>query len=310
MITNWKITGAITYFLLLVNVLTYAQYHTNNEVAEDAPVYLNTYDKYKNINAEYNKRYYSKDRMEELKKQKEFQYDEVTNNTLRNNSGSTGTKQQVQYYYDTTTRVPNYNVNPGTPSNAQQQQNEHNPHTQYNPNAQGNSNSSTPTSTTPSTPPKPPPADGLGWGWILLIFLLLVALLLYAMGITPSTLFGRASYTTMATSKPNHNFEDIHSIQYETELDKAIRLHNYKLAVRLLYLENLKLLNDNKLIVWQKNKTNIDYIIEINNATVKKAFRQITTSFEYVWYGNFSIDQPTFNLIHQSMLHFKTSIVA
>lgn len=99
--------------------------------------------------------------------------------------------------------------------------------------------------------------------------------------------------------------KDIHHINFEKEIEKAISDHNYRLAVRLLYLKNLKYLADTKKVDWKPHKTNADYLREIPAGTLKNAFADITYVFDYVWYGNFQIDEPMFEKAKMAFAQFE-----
>jgi hypothetical protein len=100
--------------------------------------------------------------------------------------------------------------------------------------------------------------------------------------------------------------DNIHEIDFKTEIDKAIMSANYRLAVRLMYLRSLKKLNSNNLINWQPEKTNQTYIKEIADPHKKEQFSLLTTQFEYIWYGEFFIDKENFNEVKNSYDQFNT----
>lgn len=102
--------------------------------------------------------------------------------------------------------------------------------------------------------------------------------------------------------------ENIHEIDYETEITKLIDQGKYRLAVRLLYLRTLKKLTDAELIQWQPEKTNYNYLTEISKPEIKTEFSQLTHQFDYIWYGDFPIDAQTFEPINQSFNHFNSQI--
>lgn len=87
-----------------------------------------------------------------------------------------------------------------------------------------------------------------------------------------------------------HN-EDLYKLLEETIKDK-----NYRLAVRYYYLLMLKKLSDKELIHWQQEKTNEDYKNELkSNAVLNSDFTKVTNLYDYVWYGEFDIDEELFN---------------
>jgi len=69
--------------------------------------------------------------------------------------------------------------------------------------------------------------------------------------------------------------ENIHAMSFSEAIAKALSGKDYRLAVRLMYLQNLKLLNDKLLITWQPYKTNYDYVSELNDGNLKNAFKKL-----------------------------------
>ncbi|WP_052496249.1 DUF4129 domain-containing protein [Pedobacter lusitanus] len=102
--------------------------------------------------------------------------------------------------------------------------------------------------------------------------------------------------------------DNIHEIDFKTEIDKAIMSANYRMAVRLMYLRSLKKLSNSNLINWQPEKTNQTYISEISDPHQRAQFSQLTTQFEYIWYGEFFIDKENFNQVKNSYDQFNTEM--
>jgi hypothetical protein len=125
-------------------------------------------------------------------------------------------------------------------------------------------------------------------------------------GVDMSFLFRRRS---KAVPIPyTESLENIHDINFDNAIEEAINKHNYRLAVRLLYLKCLKQLSDASLIKWQPEKTNNSYLNELADADQKVIFNSLTRRFEYVWYGEFPIDGQTFNRINLQFQEFKSKI--
>jgi hypothetical protein len=149
-------------------------------------------------------------------------------------------------------------------------------------------------------------------GSFLLYFFLTVAVgflvyfILKSAGIDPIGIWqGNAKKIDLPYTE---SLENIHEINFDAEVEKAISQHNYRLAVRLLYLKCLKQLSDSNLIHWQIDKTNSAYLFELTEPTQKQTFGLLTTQFEYIWYGNFSIDQQAFGTIYSLFQDFKTKL--
>lgn len=106
----------------------------------------------------------------------------------------------------------------------------------------------------------------------------------------------------------DESLENIHEISFDDELGNTLQNRNYRLAVRLLYLQTLKYLNDKDKIDWQPNKTNLAYVAEMQNEKGYKEFSQLTHQFEYIWYGDFKIDRLAYENIQQSFQQFNSTI--
>jgi len=77
-------------------------------------------------------------------------------------------------------------------------------------------------------------------------------------------------------------------------IKQAIDQKNYRLAIRFYYLNIIKQLEENELITWEQQKTNEDYIQEISKENIKSSFKDLTRLYDFVWYGNFEIDETKF----------------
>lgn len=102
----------------------------------------------------------------------------------------------------------------------------------------------------------------------------------------------------------SETLDNIHEINFTEEIDKAISSGNYRLAVRLFYLRLLKQLSDSDQISWQPEKTNQAYIYEIVDPRKRSLFKTLTTQFEYIWYGEFYIDQDNFKQVRSAFDQF------
>ena len=84
----------------------------------------------------------------------------------------------------------------------------------------------------------------------------------------------------------NENIDDL--------IQQAVADKNYRLAIRYSYLLILKLLSEKDIIAWELQKTNSDYLDEITKENLKTPFKASTRLYEYVWYGDFLIDEPKY----------------
>ena len=87
-------------------------------------------------------------------------------------------------------------------------------------------------------------------------------------------------------------------------LRNAIKSGNYRLAVRFLYLQSLKRLSEKKFIEINTNKTNYEYVSEIRRHKFANEFASLTLQYEYVWYGEYPVDERLFEQIQDGFTQF------
>ncbi|WP_445737264.1 DUF4129 domain-containing protein [Mariniflexile sp.] len=85
--------------------------------------------------------------------------------------------------------------------------------------------------------------------------------------------------------------ENIKDVNFDQLIEAALKDNNYRLATRYLYLKSLKMLTNKNIIEWHYDKTNSDYINEIKDENTKSVFKRISYIYDYVWYGEFPIDE-------------------
>ncbi|QCK15342.1 hypothetical protein DCC35_11590 [Mangrovivirga cuniculi] len=64
----------------------------------------------------------------------------------------------------------------------------------------------------------------------------------------------------------------------------------YAYSLRLFYQWIIRILAENGYIVWKKDKTNHQFLNELEDQDIKSDFRKITLIFEKYWYGEYPID--------------------
>ena len=133
-----------------------------------------------------------------------------------------------------------------------------------------------------------------------IIYGLISALLLYAVfkvfGMSPLSVFRRSS--TKKVSGITSLKEDIREIDFNQLVNDAVSSGDYRFAIRYYYLWLLKTMDNKNIIIWQPDKTNRDYLKEINSKN-KPSFIHITRVFEYVWYGENDIDHQHYTRYEQ-----------
>lgn len=104
---------------------------------------------------------------------------------------------------------------------------------------------------------------------------------------------------------------DIENNIYQTDFKSLIASaegeNNYRLAVRYYYLWLLKTLSEAEVINYDVEKTNSDYYLEIEQTTTKEEFSYTSYLYNYIWYGEFDIDDHQFQKAKVAFTHFLNS---
>ncbi|MEM0996874.1 MAG: DUF4129 domain-containing protein [Bacteroidota bacterium] len=102
--------------------------------------------------------------------------------------------------------------------------------------------------------------------------------------------------------------EDIRDLEFESLLEKAIREKRFRYAVRLLYLQSLRELHERGLIQWSLEKTNHQYLRELQSGPLRPIFQDVTRLFEYIWYGEFPVDKDHFHAARGSFIRLEQAL--
>lgn len=149
---------------------------------------------------------------------------------------------------------------------------------------------------------------GFGKFWEIVIYILIAGTLIYInRELARSTIKG-LFYKSKKEISFKSGDENIHEMNLDELIEKSYREKNYALAVRYLYLSLLKDLNVRGFIKWRIDKTDEDYIREIKDSALKSNFKDLTLLFEYVWYGEFPVDEEIYQSIRTRFTDFKKKI--
>jgi hypothetical protein len=81
-----------------------------------------------------------------------------------------------------------------------------------------------------------------------------------------------------------------------TLLERAERAGQYDVAVRLLYLQLLKELQDGGFIKYRRDYSNRDYQYQLRDTAWLADFRDVTADYERYWYGKYAIERLGYRL--------------
>lgn len=93
--------------------------------------------------------------------------------------------------------------------------------------------------------------------------------------------------------------DDIFSIDYPVQIDRARKAANWPLLVRLLYLQSLTRLISSNIVQYKQDKTNFDYLVQLRQHSLYQDFFKVTRHYEYVWYGKFPVNEAAIQQIEK-----------
>ncbi|MCY0970637.1 DUF4129 domain-containing protein [Chryseobacterium wangxinyae] len=138
---------------------------------------------------------------------------------------------------------------------------------------------------------------------ILLVGFLLYFIIRFILGKNGSFIFGKRNKKVIINDEELH--ENIHEINFPESISSFERSKDYRSAVRYQFLFLLKKLSDKKLILWNPEKTNKDYVAELKVPHLKNEFSNLSYIFDYVWYGEFNIDEESYAKFKEQYQSFK-----
>lgn len=145
----------------------------------------------------------------------------------------------------------------------------------------------------------------VAWTVIITVLILIIGFaFLYWKRMNQTSLFERkAQKISFSVSDDN-----IHAISYEEALQQAVAASDYRLAIRLLFLQSLKILADGGIIHWHINKTNEQYLKEVDKQIWKDDFKVLTQLFEFAWYGEATITRNQFDEVNRAFQNFNSCV--
>lgn len=139
-----------------------------------------------------------------------------------------------------------------------------------------------------------------------LVAFLLVIVVIFKMFIGKNSVFATNRKLVTDTHKKERTPARTDS-NYENAL-KAMKEGDFRVAVRYLYLDALEIMGKKGMITISPQKTNYQYMKELDNEGLQKSFALLTMHYEYTWFGNFNLNSQQFNTILSAFRNFKTSL--
>lgn len=135
--------------------------------------------------------------------------------------------------------------------------------------------------------------------FILLITSIALYILLRLNGINPAGLLKRNPHELKNALYSEVQEQQL--IQYDKLMNEAVMAGDFRLAIRLHFLDILLKLDKKGIISFKEDKTNREYYNEINQPSVKKGFSGVAGIFENVWYGELALSKNQYTELENVM---------
>lgn len=89
---------------------------------------------------------------------------------------------------------------------------------------------------------------------------------------------------------------NLQNVDFEKLIKDTLKQGNNRLVIRYYYLWLLKKMSEKAIIDWNIEKTNSDYLYEIKITQLREDFSYASYLYDYIWYGEFELDQNTFEI--------------
>lgn len=141
----------------------------------------------------------------------------------------------------------------------------------------------------------------------IIIFLLVVYFIFKAvMNEEGQWVFGKSSDKNIIPVTDVEN--NLSNTDFNTLTSDAEKSGEFRLAIRYYYLWLLKELSAAEIIEYDVEKTNSDYHNEIAPKSIKKQFAYTSYLYNYIWYGEFDVNNQDFDKAKNSFVKFLNTI--
>lgn len=120
---------------------------------------------------------------------------------------------------------------------------------------------------------------------IIVLFIIFIVALLYSLLSNVSLRRGNKVIDSGVSQAPTSIEENFTKSNLEKWLQYALSQRDHYLVLRIHFLMILKNLENKGLILWKKDKTNWQYIQELDDHDLQEPFQELVIEFDKVWYG-------------------------
>lgn len=102
--------------------------------------------------------------------------------------------------------------------------------------------------------------------------------------------------------------EEIRDVDLDAKITQSIASGDHRAAVRFMYLKGLQRLDLAGLISYHPQATNYEYTRQLKTHALAGDFEWLTHVYEYIWYGEFRVNEEQFGLLRAYFEKFYKSV--
>ena len=142
--------------------------------------------------------------------------------------------------------------------------------------------------------------------WIIIIGVFIAAVVYFLIQ-NKIGVFSKESASS-ADENANDEHEDIFNLSYTKLIQAAEKQKDYRVAIRLMFLQTLKLLSDTNAIQYKPDYTDLHYLQQLHQSKYYGEFFSVMRSYEYAWFGKFYIPNERYITIRNDFLKLQQKV--
>lgn len=142
--------------------------------------------------------------------------------------------------------------------------------------------------------------------WIIIIGIFAAAVIYFLIQNKINIFSKRSAAQVSETSEDER--EDIFSLSYTKLIQQAEKEKNYRVAIRLMFLQTLKSLSNISAIHYQPDYTDLHYLQQLHQSKYYNEFFNVMRSYEYAWYGKFDVSAERYSNIKNDFVKLQNKI--
>ncbi|MFT3702330.1 MAG: hypothetical protein QM802_08175 [Agriterribacter sp.] len=145
--------------------------------------------------------------------------------------------------------------------------------------------------------------------WMVIIGLFVGAIVWFLIQ-NKMNIFGSSAPAAINRTVVEGEIDNIFTTDIKAEIEKAVKNEHYRLAIRLHYLQLLKVFSQNNVLTYRNDATNLEYLTQLYSTTYYKDFFKVTRDYEYAWYGETNVSKQQYESVQNNFfeLYNKTSL--